>query len=348
MTDGNAPEFGSREAGKKGGDARAKALSKEEKQEIARKAANARWGTPIMHAMCAGDIRLADGTVIACAVLEDKKTRVISQRGFSEAVGASKPSALTRRGAGEMPALFTAANLKPFISNDLAATAKPLEYYPEHGGRTALGIRAEAMAPLLRVWVDADEAGKLHERQKPFAIKARILLHALAGVAVVALIDEATGFQDRREKDALVRILEEFVAKELQDWVRTFSLDFFRELCKIRKVEFGENHRYPKFFGTLVNNIVYSRLAPGVLETLQEKNPVSPAGTRAHKHHQHLTPAVGHPKLRELLGSVTTLLKLSNRQGHTWDQFIEVLDTVHPKYREAPLFQEQMDRDAQV
>lgn len=128
---------------------------------IARRAANARWGVDDpRHTLCAGSLRLDGGIVIACAVLDDKKTRVLSQRGFAETIGAAKPSGRNRRGDGELPAFLSAANLKAFITNDLVATAKPIEYYPEHGGRTALGIRAEAIVPLLRVWVNADDAAR--------------------------------------------------------------------------------------------------------------------------------------------------------------------------------------------
>jgi hypothetical protein len=44
--------------------------------------------------------------------------------------------------------------------------------------------------------------------------------------------------------------------------------------------------------------------------------------------HQWLTRDVGDPALRELLGSVTTIMKLAR----DWRWFIETLDRLHPRY----------------
>ena len=67
-------EFGSAEAGKKGGKARAKSLSKEERQEIARRGALARWekqeSGKIPRATHEGVLAIGDEE-IPCAVLEN-------------------------------------------------------------------------------------------------------------------------------------------------------------------------------------------------------------------------------------------------------------------------------------
>jgi len=45
----------------------------------------------------------------------------------------------------------------------------------------------------------------------------------------VALVDEATHYQEVRKKDALSAILEAFVAKEIRPWVKTFPNDYYAE-----------------------------------------------------------------------------------------------------------------------
>jgi hypothetical protein len=45
---------------------------------------------------------------------------------------------------------------------------------------------------------------------------------------------------------------------------------------------------------------------------------------------QRLTSNIGYPKLREHLGSVGVIMKLSN----DWGDFIEKLDRLHPRYGE--------------
>jgi hypothetical protein len=45
----------------------------------------------------------------------------------------------------------------------------------------------------------------------------------------------------------------------------------------------------PRYFGLLTNDIVYDRLAPGVLDELKKVNPKDDAGRRKRKHFQWLT-----------------------------------------------------------
>ena len=49
----------------------------------------------------------------------------------------------------------------------------------------------------------ADQAGKLLPSQRHVAEQCRILLHGFANVGIIALVDEATGYQDARARDAL-------------------------------------------------------------------------------------------------------------------------------------------------
>src|SRR5690242_19447710 len=69
----------------KGGLARAQALSPAERKEIARRAAEARWGSEILTATHAGEVRLGDVS-LDCAVLGDGR-RVLSTRGVDRALG---------------------------------------------------------------------------------------------------------------------------------------------------------------------------------------------------------------------------------------------------------------------
>ena len=44
------------------------------------------------------------------------------------------------------------------------------------------------------------------------------------------IVDEATGYQYDRARDALSTILEEFIAKELAQWVKTFPDEFYKKM----------------------------------------------------------------------------------------------------------------------
>ena len=152
-------------------------------------------------------------------------------------------------------------------------------------------------------------------------------MRGFARVGIIALVDEATGFQKDRAKDALAQILEAFVAKELQPYVKTFPSDFYEQLFRLRNLPFPpENPSFrPKYFGTLTNDIVYERIAPGLLEELKRK--AAKDEKKAHLHRR-LTAEVGHPKLREHLASVVTAMKLSS----DYKDFISKLNQLHPRF----------------
>lgn len=312
--------------------ARAKSLSPERRAEIAKKAAKSRWDEPILmathgsvdHPLQIGDIS------IPCYVLEDGK-RVLSLGGMVQALGMSIGSASGRQG-DRLYQFATGKNISPFISSDmLSRMSKPVRFQAPSGGTPASGYEATILADLCDAVLAARAAGALRSDQLHIAKQCEILVRGFARVGIIALVDEATGYQKERAKDALATILEAFIAKELQPWIRTFPTDFYQEMFRLRGLPFPSTTvRRPQYFGVLTNNVVYDRLAPGVREELQKGVPRNEAGRPTAKYFQKLTQNTGYPKLRELLGSVVTLMKLSNN----WNDFMDKLNRLHPKYGE--------------
>jgi hypothetical protein len=172
-------------------------------------------------------------------------------------------------------------------------------------------------------------SGKLRKQQLRTAEQAEIIQNGLATVGIISLVDECTGYQADRDREALAKILEAFIGKELAQWARTFGDDYYKEMFRLRG--WTADHlaaQKPPLIGKLTDNIVYSRLAPAVLEELRRKNPRMPSGHRRTKHHQWLTPSLGHPKLREHLARVVALMQISS----TWDEFMGRLDSVAPRF----------------
>ena len=79
---------------------------------------------------------------------------------------------------------------------------------------------------------------------------------------------------------------------------------------------------HPQVIGHYTNNIIYARLAPGVLEELRRRNPTIRPGQRRNRHHQWFTKDYGHPTLMKHITGVIFLMRASA----TWDQFIALLD----------------------
>ena len=82
----------------------------------------------------------------------------------------------------------------------------------------------------------------------------------------------------------------------------------------------------PQVFAKYTKDIVYARLAPGILEELESKNPIQ-NGKRRAKHHQWLTEDVGHPALAQHLYAVIGLMRIAN----SWEEFKRMLDRAYPK-----------------
>lgn len=265
---------------------------------------------------------------LQCYVLDDE-TRVLSEAEFLEAMGRHRKANVRDEGGEERtPPILQGKAVKPFISQELLEKSRPIQFITPTGTR-ASGYRAEILPMVCEVYLQARDALALPPNQRHVAKQAEILIRALAHVGIIALVDEATGYQSDRARDALSKILEAFIAKELQQWVKTFPTDYYQEMFRLRGLAFPRDTvKRPQYFGMLTNDLVYRRLAPGVLEELKRVTPKNDAGRPRAKLFQHLTHNVGYPKLREHLGAVVAIMKLSDQ----WPDFMAKMDRLHPRY----------------
>ena len=317
-----------------GGQARAKALSPSERSAIARRAALARHGKDLPRAIAEG-VLLIDDLKIPCAVLDDgPNTRVLTQEGFLNAIGrAGKAKGGEGAGVDGMPAFLRAKNLKPFISSDLLASTTPVEFVPLRGpgyqGR-AFGYAANLLPGVCWVYQDALVAQELLPSQKHIGEACRFFLKALTNHAIDDLVDIATGFEDLRKRRAINKIIERYVEKEAQPWVKMFHLDFYRHIYRLNGWEFDpENTARPGVIGTWTNDI-YDRLAPGVRQALHDRVRRNTKGRPTQKLTQLLTLEEGKPQLERLLEGVLLLMRMSEK----WDEFKSKLDEYYPKFGE--------------
>ena len=236
----------------------------------------------------------------------------------------------------KLPRFLGQKALESFLTNDLTAGIEhPIRFTPPHGGNPVLGFPAAVLPEICNLWLRAREAGALkNERHLATAQRAEILTRGLAHIGIIALVDEATGYQVTRASDALARILEAFVAKELQAWIQTFPTDYYAQMFRLRGLEFPSSSvKRPQYFGLLTNNVVYDRLAPGVLNELKRVTPRNEDGRPKAKYFQSLTTNLGYPKLKEHLGAVVALMRISK----SWEGFMDLLNTHYPRYGDTGL-----------
>jgi hypothetical protein len=334
-----ADELTAAEMGAKGGKARAEAMTPEERSEQARRAVEARWNAGIPKATHAGELHIGD-IAIPCAVLDDQ-TRVLTQRGFSIALGRYKNP--KKNSLVNLPVFLAAANLKPYIDEDLERSSTPIKFRMAEGsggfaGNIALGYRAELLPKVCNVYLRASQDGALLKSQRHIAEQCLILFNGLATVGIIALVDEATGFQYERPRRDLEEYLKKFLSESLRRWVRTFPADYFKHLCRLRGVVLRPDMKLPQHFGHLTNNLIYRRLAPGLLKRLKERR--SERGNQSNKLHSWLSTDLGVPELLVHLGTVVGLMKLHAEYG----AFEKQLNEIAPVYPETPgLFDDPKD-----
>lgn len=327
-----AAEMG-RRGGKKGGVARAANMTPEARAESARKAALSRWGSlekeNIPTAMFGSSERpLQIGNVaIPCYVLDDRR-RVLVQRALQTAIGMSTSGGSD--GAQRMALFIESLAEKGIYCKDLAVRIRsPIIFRPKGVGTPAYGYEATIINDICEAVLEARNLEKLARNQAHFAEQCELLVRGLARVGIVDLVDRATGYDKVRFRENIDEIVEKFVAKEMKKWVRTFPMEYYENSYRLNGWAFDpSSNKHPGVVGHWTNDIVYARLAPGVLEALRILIPRDDKGRLKTKLSRGLTPELGHPALREHLSGVMALMKI----GKNWKSFYQFLDSVYPRY----------------
>lgn len=265
-------------------------------------------------AVVAGPMIIA-GVEIDCAVLADE-TRLISDRGVSRAMGTKRGGSHWKRmkedGALALPPYLSAKNLQAFIPNDLIyILTHPIRYRATKSGAIGNGLLATAFPKVLRVWQEAYDAGALKPVQYHIGQQAKRLLEGLDEVAIVALIDEATGYQEIRRHDELQQILGAYVLPEHRPYLKSVPKEFFDELFRVYGWDRRSDNRGPRYAGKLLRQLIYEQLPDPVLPELDKTNPANENYQRKRKHFQHLTPEIGKNHLQSQLAGVMALLRAS-------------------------------------
>lgn len=315
-----------------GGKARAEKLSPEERRDIAIRAASARWGgddqdvLKATHGSLDRPLNLA-GVEIPAYVLEDGR-RVLSLGGMVRSLGMSIGGGGS--GQGDRLARFVhSQRILPYLPNDLSNRINsPIRFRAPTGGAVATGYEATILPDICDAVLAARKATALRRDQLHIADQCEILIRGLARIGIIALIDEVTGYQEIRDRQALEEILNKYISDELRRWTKTFPDDYFLQIFRLKNWSMPKlPTARPGVIGTYTNDIVYARLAPGVLDELNRINPTDGHGHRKRKHFQHLTDEFGHPRLKEHLSDVVLLMKAAT----TWPEFRRLLDRVKPR-----------------
>jgi P63C domain-containing protein len=209
---------------------------------------------------------------------------------------------------GQLAEYIKVKALRPFLPPDLVPAENdviPALIKFDTGGegftKHAFGLPVEKFIDLCTAYSTAAEKGEVTDRQRQIALQANSFVRACAKVGILALVDEATGFQYDRAAEELQLKLKIFLAEEMRKWEKTFPDELWLQFGRLTKWT-GSVHHRPKYWGKLVTELVYEYLDPDVAQWLQENVPKPRKGENWH---QYLSDQYG---LRRLIEHIWKLI----------------------------------------
>lgn len=202
---------------RKGGLARAQALTPERRREIARRAIAARWqkagksqvlqaevgetaqpapikrpgnGNGLPRSVSRGLLTIGQ-TKIECHVLNDGR-RVLTRRGVTRVLSGGHENGHPSR------TLSAISSFHRSLQSEATIQFKVPQQYS-----TVKGYEGTFVIEVCQKYLEARDRGELKNGQLALAKRAELVLRTCAKVGIVALIDEATGYQQTRARREL-------------------------------------------------------------------------------------------------------------------------------------------------
>ena len=265
--------------------------------------------------MCLGNLE------IPCYVL-DNGMRVFSGRGIQKAIGYDSKSGQWMNSFCKMDGV--SSYLCAGDNSISERLSKPIKFKRNNAGgsqSTANGYEVTLLVDICSAIIDANRAGVFDNNV--IVRNADIIIRSVAKVGIIALVDEATGYQYERENDELQKILKAYISEELLPWQKRFPDIFYKELFRLNGWDYTVNgiKKRPGIIGKWTNTFIYEELPNGVLEELKKKTPKSESGNRTNRYHQLLTTDIGEPNLEKQINKVITLFQVSDNMKQFCDNF---------------------------
>lgn len=257
------------------------------------------------------------GNEVDCYVL-DTEDRVISFRGVLKAIA--------NREGGNLAEYIGVKALKPYINKELVL-AETIEFNIPGIKYKGKGIKADIFLNICNAYVRAlQDRALTTERQQDIAITCSILLSACAKTGLIALIDEATGYQYERKENALQLKLKAFVADEMRGWEKTFPDELWEQFGRLTNWQ-GHLHSRPKWWGKLVIELIYEALDADVAKYLRTNKPPP---VHKQNYHQWLTKHYG---LKQLVTHIYEIIGMAK----TCSNIKELQENAAYHYRKKPI-----------
>ncbi|OZI26690.1 hypothetical protein CAL26_05045 [Bordetella genomosp. 9] len=289
----------------KGGLARAAKLSPEERSEIARRAAQKRYGLKASHR---GNFKDQFGIDVECYVIDDaKKTAVISQIGMGQAIG------LSSRG-NAFPRFLESQAMGPYLGAEIRKKLEnPLIFQWRNDGAgppiTIHGYEATLLIDVCQAITKAQAHKALKSHQQKIAHAAAVLLGASAKSGIDGLVYALAGYN--RTKEEVIEAYKMYVREEAREYEREFTPELYEEWYRLYGLARPVRGR-PWEFRYLTIDHIYKPLARSSGKVFElAKSTKAEHGEATDKIHQFLS-EVGVKALRTQIGKITGIATVSN------------------------------------
>lgn len=261
-----------------------------------------------------GTLRVGDDE-LKCYVLDDGR-RVISRVGATEFL-------TNQIGHGDLEGYLRSKRVVPFLPSKWQEELIDFGL-PGVTHKRVAGLRAETFLDICRGLMTARDEGDLTEIQSEMARRASAFVIACSKIGLIALIDEATGYQYERAEDALQFKLKLFLEDEMRAWEKTFPDDLWVEFGRLTGWQGGISSR-PKYWGKLVMELIYGYLDEDVAKWLKDNAPAPRSGQN---YHQWLSSQYGLKKLTEHIWLVIGVASTCNTMSQLREQMAFKFDKV--------------------
>lgn len=313
----------------KGGVARAKSLTKEQRANIAKKAAAARWGDKPLKATHKGNFMDEFGIDVECYVLNDEnKTAVVSGAGLARLLGLGDHMIAVTR-------LLNAQYMSDFIGTVLREKMeKPFKFQWHHGGSVfgsgeANGYDLTAVGDMAIAILNAHQANALPQTRAKAAMMAQKLAGASMKAGLKGLAYAVAGY--RPEVQEVIDAFKAFVREEARQYEREFPDELYEEWYRLYGLNRPEKGR-PIRFGQLTNMQIYVPLAKSkgkILEQIRASRDEN--GKQSDKLHLFLS-EIGVKALRQHIGKLLGVAAMSDNKEEYEAGIEKVFGRMKPEF----------------
>lgn len=244
-----------------------------------------------------GQWELPNDISIDCYVT-NTELRLLSLRGTARAMS------LIGGGSGALLRNLKAKWIQPYLSVQLqewifGASNNNLPKISAVSGPAFIPFEATLFVDVCMAYNEARNDGILTDGQNIIAKRLINIMSAFAKGGIIALVDERTGYQEVRAKNAIQEIINAFVSPELMPWQKRFPDIYYQELFRLNGWKYTSESikKKPKIIGKWTRTLIYRALPKGVLEELEKNTPLNKNGKKMARLHQSLTEDIGHPAL---------------------------------------------------